>query len=115
MYMQFLLIALLLMSSPAAAQDASYSTVVPDLPLMQGMTENAGDAVVFDKETGRIIDLSATSTAPDKNTYNFYRSSLAPLGWRETSNGVFERDGEKMTITVNKGNVRFSIAPKEGE
>ena len=103
----------LVLALPAYAADVAYSTILPDLPLMQGMTEQASDAVVFDKPSGRIVDLTATSTAAPADILAFYQKTLPPLGWHMQGSGIFVREQEKLVISFDSNNVtHFSISPK---
>lgn len=103
----------LLLASPAYAVDVTYSTILPDLPLMQGMTEQASDAVVFDKASGRIVELTAISTSSPADILAFYQKTLPPLGWQMQGSGTFVREQEKLVISFDSNNVtHFSISPK---
>lgn len=102
-----------LLASPVYAADVTYSTILPDLPLMHGMTEQANDAVVFDKASGRIVDLTAISSAAPADILAFYQKTLPPLGWQMQSSGTFVREQEKLVISFDSNNItHFSISPK---
>jgi hypothetical protein len=117
----FLLIAL-----PALAADTVYSTVLDDLPLMQGMTEKPDDTVIFVKPGGRIVEFSAETTEPATAVKDFYQHALPPLGWKAAQPMKFIRDKEELKIDFDKAGgetpgvpagktiVRFALTPVSG-
>ncbi len=106
---------LLLAASPALAADTAYSTVLDDLPLMQGMVEKPDDTVVFDKPGGRIAEFSAETSAPAEDVKSFYQQALPPLGWTFLPSSGFTRDSETLKIdfdkTAEKTLVHFTLTP----
>ena len=101
------------MMSTAALAETVYSTVIPDLPLIAGMTEAADHAVVFDKPGGRIVETAATGTAASADIKKFYSEALPPLGWKSNGGDVYLRNGEKLTITAADNSVQFKITPQD--
>ena len=88
------------------------------LPLMAGLEEQTEQTLVFDKPNGRIIQAVAIAEAgriDRDDVWRFYDGTLPQLGWRRLSGGKFVRDGEKLSIRVEKNHtrltVRFAIAP----
>ena len=99
---------------------------VTDLPLMAGLQEQTEQTLIFDKPNGRIIQAVATAetgTGAGKGAggidrdavWQFYDGTLPQLGWRRIRGGSFVRDGEKLSIRVEKNQkiltVRFAITP----
>ncbi len=109
----FLTVLFLILLSTAAIAETHYSTVIPDLPLMAGMTEAADHAVIFDKPAGRIVETAATGTASAVDIQKFYSEVLPPLGWKSVSTNTYIRDGERMTLSISDSSVQFKITPEE--
>lgn len=107
--MKHLFFALLLFAAVPAFAETHYSTVITDLPLMEGMTERADESVTFDDPTGRIVE--TVTTRPAGDVAGFYRTALPPLGWREVRANVYRRDGENLTVTLKPDAVQFKINP----
>lgn len=102
-----------------AAQDATqFVTVIEDLPLMPGLTEDADAGVIFDSPAGRIVEAYATGDVGRDRVLEFYAAALPQLGWRQDAAGVFVRENEILKLEfpgpVKSGRpltVRFSLAP----
>lgn len=104
MRLRLVLIVLFTLLGLAPALAQGFVPGIDDLPLMPGLTAEAG-AVVFDKPTGRIVEAGAEG--PDltaAGVRDFYRHTLAGLGWREVrARGeklVFVREGELLTLAI---------------
>ncbi len=112
----FIYACLILMNSPVFAGEAQYSTLIDDLPLMQGMVENQDKSLVFEKPTGRIIEAFAVINAKKDAITTFYKKNLPALGWKHQSELNFSRDGEQLTIFIKKSDkqheIRFLLKPK---
>lgn len=106
------------MAAPAIAAETAYSSVLDDLPLMQGMTERPEDTVIFDNPGGRIMEFSAETTASAAAVKEFYRQALPPLGWKQARPAKFIRDKEMLKIDFAKNNgetiVHFALTPANG-
>ncbi len=59
------------------------------IPLMDGLTENQDEALLFDSPDGRIIAAQASGTVNPKAAFDYYRVVLPSLGW------VIEEDNTK--------------------
>jgi hypothetical protein len=86
-----------------------------DLPLMFELDADEAP-MIFDAPGGRIVEARATGSSSPMRVMAFYRETLAQLGWRATSGGAFERDGEQLRLNVNEPKsgeveVRFSLSP----
>lgn len=80
----------------------AFSSVISDLPIMPGLTEDTDAAVLFDKPDGRIIETRATGTLPVRTIENFYRQALPALGWVPVSETEFTRSGERLSYMISK-------------
>ena len=106
---------ILLTALPALAAETAYSSVIDDLPLMQGMIERPDDTVIFDKPGGRIAAFSAETSANPEAVKDFYQQALPPLGWKSPQPAKFARDGETLKIDFDKTGaktvVHFTLTP----
>ena len=117
----FLIIGFLLLNIlPALAIETTYSSVMDDLPLMLGMTEQPEDTLIFDKPSGRIVEFSVRTPANAAAVQKFYGEDLPPLGWKVQSPAKFTRDDETLKLDFEKAGretiVHFTLTPaKEGK
>ncbi len=106
---------LLLASLPAVAAQTGYSSIIDDLPLMKEMTEKPDDTVVFDKPAGRIIEITAETSAAMPEIRKFYDDTLPPLGWKMSAPLKFIRDNEMLKIRIEQTEettlVHFTLTP----
>lgn len=111
-----------LSTSLAAAADrpGHFLSGVEDLPLMDGLTEQTGSGVVFDKPDGRIVERYASGPLSPDSVKAFYAETLPQLGWQaKPAKGPahldFERDGEALDIEFKTVDsevvVHFSVMP----
>jgi hypothetical protein len=111
----FLTVLVLLVFS-SAAWAVSYLSAIADLPLPDGLTEQADKSTVFDAPLGRIITAYATGTVAADDVRDFYDDALPPLGWQKTGEGSFRRKAEVLKIDVLGGqgggpvNVSFTLS-----
>jgi len=111
------LFAGLLAGLPAVAGGAArFFGGIEDLPLMPGLTELAGEAVIFDKPEGRIVTVAAEGALARREVLEFYRRTLPQLGWREQGPATYLRAGEVLRIEVTRRGqgvtVRFTVSPQ---
>jgi len=110
-----ILLGILLCAFGAAAGDR-FLTAIADLPLMDGLSETPGSAVVFSKPEGRIVEVAAEGTVARADVVAFYRRTLPQLGWRPTGDAAFERERERLSLgfsgTSGRLVVQFSLAPR---
>jgi hypothetical protein len=103
-------------SMGVAAQGTTYVYGVQDLPLMPGLAEDAGAAVVFDTPTGRIVEASARGRVSVRDVRRFYAETLPQLGWKQTALNVYQREGERLrlefTVEGDAVTVSFRLAPE---
>ena len=108
-----------------AAADDNFVTGIEDLPLMEGLAEDAAAGMVFDTPAGRIVEAVAGGAVSRDQVLRFYTDTLPQLGWRQTGPGAFRREGEALTLefpgpggaAAGAGSitVRFALTPAGGD
>ncbi len=106
---------------PLAAQDrAVFLSTIEDVPVMPGLAEDVGAGIVFDSADGRIAQAFASGSVSEAETLRFYGETLPQLGWREGKPGVYQREGEILTIEYlapaavgAPPTVRFQLSPSK--
>lgn len=94
----------------------TYLSAIADLPLPDGLAEQADKSTVFDAPLGRIITAYASGTVDADDVRDFYDDALPPLGWEKTGEGSFRRKAEVLKIDVLGGqggspvNVSFTLS-----
>lgn len=83
---------------PAAATD--YLAGISDLPLPDGIKEEADKSTVFDSVIGRIVTAYAKGPGSAAAVHDFYESTLPQLGWNETDEGNWRRQNQVLKIDV---------------
>ena len=105
----------------AADRPGQFLSGFEDLPLMDGLTEQADSGVVFDKPDGRIVERYASGPLSLDSVEAFYRETLPQLGWmpvkaKAAKHLDFRREGESLDIEFKTVGselvVRFSVAPE---
>ncbi len=114
MKMAVLLVLLSLITLPVQAGSAFLSGQ-SDLPLMPGLEEDAGAAVVFDSPEGRIAHFTARGALTVGEVKAFYRETLPELGWTFVSENLYRREAESLRLIVKKvakggTEIRFEIS-----
>jgi hypothetical protein len=101
-------------ASAARAQTA-YLSELEDVPLMPGLSEVPDAGVVFDKPSGRIVEVYAHGAVGRAQVESFYREALPQLGWK-AEGGLFLREGETLEIDYLGADgdlaVRFTLQPR---
>lgn len=94
------------------------------LPLMDGMTLDPGQSLLFDSPEGRVIEAVAHGPLSIPALTAFYRETLPMLGWQEqlSDNNEdsaalhFSRAGEKLEMRFNRladgTRLRLTLAPE---
>lgn len=100
-----------------AVERTGYVSVLPDIPIPAGLTEDADKAMVFDKASGKVVTATLTGLQSDeKQVMGFYLEALPQLGWTPMKTGVFVRNGEQLLVKTRKvrGGValELSLVPK---
>lgn len=108
----------LLMSAvrPDAAWAVAYLSAIADLPLPDGLAEQADKSTVFDAPLGRIVTAYASGRVDADDVRDFYDDALPPLGWTKVGEGNYRRQAESLKIDVLGGqggspvNVSFTLS-----
>lgn len=112
-----LMVLVALCLSPPGFAAERFLSVIEDLPLMPGLEEISGSAMVFSKPQGRIVEVAASGTMAERDVWAFYRRTLPGLGWRRTRPGHWRREGEQLILGLRSGAdglvVQFSLAPDD--
>ncbi|MGE5538372.1 MAG: hypothetical protein ACM30I_07125 [Gemmatimonas sp.] len=93
-----------------------FLSVLDDMPLMPGLTEQRDQASDFQTPAGRIVEGTATGTVDARAVTSFYDQTLPALGWTREGPGRFVRERERLVIAVaprsGSVTVRFSLHPQ---
>lgn len=96
-----------------------FFSALPDLPLMDNMTELTEQNVVFDKAHGRIIESSALLEQTNQNeATHYYNTALPQLGWTQITPGHFKRGQETLSFgyeSQEDGNLLVNIIAKSSQ
>ena len=89
---------------------------IADLPLMPGLEEIEGSAVVFSKPQGRIIEVMASGAVTSHAVSAFYNRTLPQLGWRRADAGGWLRENELLRFDMRDDKsglvIQFSLTPQ---
>ncbi|HEC14522.1 MAG TPA: hypothetical protein ENI72_02080 [Rhodospirillales bacterium] len=113
-------------ASAQAGEDAAptpvYVSGIEDLPLMEGLAEAPGGALVFDTPGGRIVEAYASGDVLRNDVLGFYAATLPQLGWKRVRDTVFRRENETLRLEFTALDamsgketgvtVRFALSPK---
>jgi hypothetical protein len=92
-----------------------YLQQLEDVPLMPGLSEVPDAGVIFDKPSGRIVEVYAHGEVRRADVAAFYREALPQLGWR-WSDGIYLREGEALEIDYLGADgdlaVRYTLQPR---
>ena len=108
--------ALSLLAATMTLAGDRFVSGIADLPLMPGLEEIDGSAVVFSKPQGRIIEVMASGAVTSDAVRAFYDRILPQLGWRRARAGGWLRENELLRFDIrdNKSGlvIRFSLTPQ---
>ncbi len=113
----FLFIAALFLSIPAFAEQGRFFEALYDVPVMPGLEEVPGEAMLFDKPDGRIASVVAASqTLKPEDVSGFYGATLPQMGWQKTAQNQYVREDEQLSMEVVRNEpltvVRFTLSPR---
>ncbi len=103
-------------AQPDPASAVTYLSAIADLPLPDGVAEQADKSTMFDAPMGRIVTAYASGQADADDVRDFYDDALPPLGWDKTGEGSFRRKAEVLKIDVLGGqdgspvNISFTLS-----
>jgi len=119
--LKFLAAALVLIATPVSAPMAdaganAFLAGFADMPLFDGLVVNNETGVNFDTPAGRIVETVAEGRVTRESVTRFYQSTLPQLGWVRTDALAFEREGERLNLSMRNANgglaVHFKLTPK---
>lgn len=119
-YMFALLIGIFAFGQVLNASELSkpaFFRAIPDLPIMDGLTELTDQTVIFDKAQGRIVELVVLvdSQFPEE-VHAYYAEVLPQLGWTRITLDEYSRGGERLKLNFERDNeqqfLRISLSPK---
>ncbi len=109
-------LAALLLFAPAAHAQTRFLEDLDDVPLAQGLEEDRGAALVFDKPAGRIVEAEAAGDVRQEEVRGFYAETLPQLGWEAGGPDSFTRGEERLTLTYSREGgrlvVHFTLQPE---
>jgi hypothetical protein len=100
----------------ASAWATEYFSAIADLPVADGLVEQADKSTVFDAPVGRIVTAYAAGSVDPADVLDFYDDTLPSLGWDKTGEGTYHRKAETLKIDVLGGqggspvNVSFTLS-----
>lgn len=108
------LLALTLLAGPALAE-TRYLLGADDVPLPPSFAEQAGAAVSFSGEGGRLLETRARGAGGADDVRAFYAEALPPLGWSQAPSAedeplAFRRGRERLTIAIGPEGERLDLA-----
>jgi hypothetical protein len=95
----FLVLAVLVSMFPLSAQEPPrFLSAIDDLPLMDGLVEDIGSATIFETAGGRFVEVFASGVMEEDRLLAFYGKTLPQLGWLRKGSGIFQREGETLSL-----------------
>ena len=89
---------------------------IADLPLMPGLEEIDGSAMIFSKPQGRIIEVMARGAVTRDAVRAFYDRTLPQLGWRRQEAGGWQRENELLRFDMSDNKkglvIQISLTPQ---
>lgn len=102
MISKILLTVLMLIFVPLCVANAAkerFFEALYDVPIMDGMEEVPGEALLFDKPDGKIASATgAVSDSSIQKVSDFYAQTLPQMGWKKTSPDQYVRGQDRLTI-----------------
>ena len=108
---------LLFAPAPLSAADhaASFLPGLEDVPLFTGLRVDPDSVVDFDTTSGRIVEAMASGPVNATAVTQFYQTTLPQLGWTRTGVLNFQREGEKLSLSLETSgdilSVHFNLTP----
>ena len=100
----------------AKAAEPTFLNALEDVPLMVGLTEAAEETVYFDTPAGRIVEAYAVGNVTKTSVLTYYKDTLPSLGWERNAHGIYMREGESLTVSVEMDGkaalVHFALSPE---
>jgi len=110
-----LLGVMLLTGQAALSAEAETWLEQLDVPLADGLVEDAEAGTLFESATGRVVIVEAKGAVAARSIERYYEQVLPELGWRAAGGNRFLRDGEALNIAITRANgltlVVFRLSP----
>lgn len=101
---------------PAMAE--SFVSGIDDLPVPNGFEEQQKYSLSYDTVGGRIVEVLYLDQGESTMDFvkKYYRETLPQLGWEKMSYGLYNREGEDLSLVIKKDkddtvSVRFMLQP----
>ena len=104
-----LFLALAFFALVRQSEAAGFIAGIEDLPLMDGLLEDRGAGLIFDKPDGRLVEAYAFGHSSEAEIARFYQSTLPELGWHSAAPLIFEREGERLKIMLEPESEGISV------
>ena len=105
-------------SAMAQSQAPDFISVIEDLPLMPGLSEDPDSAMSFEAANGRIAEATASGPVEPGDIIDYYKQALPQLGWILVTTKQYKREEDVLNIDVAKGDgravpviVHFRLSP----
>lgn len=94
----------------------NFSAILEDLPIMPGLSEDTENSMLFDKPSGRVVEvLTHSQNLSPEDILSFYEETLPSLGWQKISQKKYHRQGEELKINIEQSDshqlVIFTLTP----
>jgi hypothetical protein len=100
----------LLLFRVAGAQDITFFSEIPDVPVMSNFIELPDNGFTFEKPEGRVVEAVAIgSRAITKDIVSYYTTSLPQFGWHPKDEFNFMREHEHLKLTIEHDHLQTSI------
>lgn len=116
-----MLLAFLMTAFSVMAQDEqAFLSILPDVPLIEGLSEIENESLAFDKPEGRIVMIEAQGNVQTNTILGFYEQVLPELGWTQEAYDTYTRGDEVLKITAlspensetEQTQVKFLLEPR---
>ena len=102
-YRHIIMVAVAIMITPviSSAQTENETPQVQwvgDLPINPNLTIEPGLGFAFDSPEGRVVMILLSGDVDSNSMQEYYRQALPPLGWEQTGDMRWAREGEALLI-----------------
>lgn len=111
--MPIALISLLLLLTACGTQpeQSAYLPGTNDVPAHDELVIIDEFMTIYDKPSGRIVDLRADTAVEFAEIDQFYADTLPQLGWDESSDDCYLREDEELCILYEDDQVHITLNP----
>lgn len=105
---------LVLVAAARAGAGTTFVAGFDDLPLMDGLHEQADGLVNFDSPQGRIVETTVRGRVTRRAVLKFYDETLPQLGWRRVKAGHYVREDEELSLFFSREKSGAKSGEKSG-